>query len=147
MSNDTQTHLPIEAYRIGQRVAMLNNEGGVFGEAKIRVLNNENKRAIPNTRAFIEVEFIDPALDWHDPIFYDLSAIKPVLRRMEDMTDEEQNKHNSLCQQKCYIDNRQQSICFFSETGLSIDYLDSIGVDCMGWIPAGLAVDAKTLVI
>ena len=58
---------------------------------------------------------------------------KPILRRLEDMTQRETEKYFMLT-----MINTITSI-------ESVDYLDEIGVDQRNWIDAGLAIDAKEI--
>lgn len=70
-----------------------------------------------------------------------LSEMKPILRRFESMTESESKKYKSLCWEQTY----EYSSSDFNETIESVLWLVKNNFDVMGWIDAGLAVDAATL--
>lgn len=65
-----------------------------------------------------------------------IESCLPILRPMSDMTEEETAtfKNKASWAYGAYV-----------HTPASVDYLDSIQVDCRGWIEKGVAIDATTL--
>jgi len=69
---------------------------------------------------------------------------KPILRSIEDMTEEEFEKYHKILDEltEDQLDFLSGKKPTYSEVKI-IDYLDSIGIDQRGWIEQGLAVDAR----
>jgi hypothetical protein len=69
-------------------------------------------------------------------------GIKPILRRLNDMTDEEKAECKRLMTQGTDgVHNVVISVYSFE----SMRYMLSIGIDLFNLIPEGLAIDSKTL--
>ena len=91
-----------------------------------------NKAQCMVTGAIFTIEDIDARYgdieigDYRGNMF-DADQCKPILRRYDDMTGEEEIELDDL------IDS-------VSKDTLLYDYIDSIGVDQRGWIDRGLAV-------
>lgn len=71
-------------------------------------------------------------------INYPLRLVKPFLRPMESMTEEEKYIWHSKMKYAGYFINYK-----YYDTVASFDYLNSIHVDYRGLIPKGLAIEAK----
>lgn len=84
---------------------------------------------------FIDSELSGELLD--DFIKKDWGIIKPYLRPMSSMTEEEMEKYHSYCE--CDDKDFTGEILHF-DTIESFDYLNSIYVDYRGLIPLGLAI-------
>ena len=117
----TKIELTAADFRVGQKVWVETGEGG---EAEIHSISAKEINAVTVTGHFGKYE-------------RDISEIKPILRRLDSMTKEE-----------------NETMCFKIQQRLIYDYLDSIGVDrprlingvaIESLIDAGLAVDAATL--
>ena len=76
-------------------------------------------------------------LDNHFP----LSEIKPILRRMDSMSDDEIRRYQDLCWEETF----ELSSSTFHDTIESVLWLLDNGFDVRGWIDDGLAVDAATI--
>lgn len=74
-------------------------------------------------------------------------SIKPILRRLEDMTEEERQVVHNMG--KLYMNHKDHTLPSYSLSKMwaanQTHYLLKQGFDLFGLIDAGLAVDAKTL--
>lgn len=68
--------------------------------------------------------------------------IKPILRRIEDLTEEEYKKWMVKVIKRT---DEEDGLNFYSQTPESFHYLLSIGIDLFGLIDSGQAIDSKTL--
>jgi hypothetical protein len=84
-----------------------------------------------NATFSVEIRYLDGTY------FCDMirNELKPILRRIEDMTEEEERISREI-----YVSSNS-----VRDWNILVDYIDSIGVDQRGWIDAGLAIDVKTL--
>jgi hypothetical protein len=73
------------------------------------------------------------------PSAYMLDDIKPYLRPMSSMTDDEIDTYHSYCD--CNDKDFNGEVLYF-DTIESFDYLNSIHVDFRNLIPKGLAIEA-----
>ena len=72
-------------------------------------------------------------------IVFPFDSVKPYLRPMSSMTEEEIKTYHSYCE--CNDGDFNGEILYF-DTIKSFDYLTSIHIDCRGLIPMGLALEA-----
>lgn len=72
---------------------------------------------------------------------FPISEIKPILRRLETMNEQETKAYQNLCYEEIY----ELSPSTFHDTIESTLWLLDNWFDVRGWIDAGLAVDAATL--
>lgn len=85
--------------------------------------------------------------DWATPKWIQTKYCTPILRQMDDMTVEEVREYGDKCVYREFpikYGLGDPAEAYVPEIE-AYDYLDSIGVDCRGWIDAGLAIDAATL--
>ena len=74
----------------------------------------------------------------------DVSKIKPYLRPMSSMTEEEKEKYHSLCyeeEREVFEYGEWVTRVYYHDTIDSIDYLNSIHIDYRGLIEKGLAIE------
>jgi hypothetical protein len=102
---------------------------------RLRVINNE-----PNP------SYIETLYPKHIELFFyhNNFEIKPYLRPMSSMTEEEKEKYHSLC----YEEEREEyeygewvTRVYYHDTIDSIDYLNSIHIDYRGLIEKSLAIE------
>ena len=77
---------------------------------------------------------------------YSLEEIKPYLRPMSSMTEEETKTYQSLQDTACSYHYEFGDIVddfLYFDNDISLDYLNSIHIDYRGLIPMGLALEAK----
>ena len=72
-------------------------------------------------------------------VFYDIEYIKPYLRPMSSMTEEEKSTYLSHCE--CDDGDYTGEIIYFN-TIESFDYLNQIHIDYRNLIPRGIAIEA-----
>lgn len=77
--------------------------------------------------------------------FSEYCRIKPILRKLEDLTDEDAQEVGYDNAYSFLVDNNSYVNCVGPFLPRSFHYLVSQGYDVFGLIPAGLAIDAKTL--
>lgn len=82
--------------------------------------------------------------EWEDATFTH-EAIKPILRKLEDITYEDAQEVGYDNAYSFLVDNNSYVNCVGPFLPRSFNYLVSQGYDIFGLIPAGLAIDAKTL--
>jgi len=124
-------------FRIGDKVYCKDRSGSDTG-----VVNGIKKRVI-------QIKYTEHNEGrWYG---FENSTIKPILRRLEDMTGEETAEEFRI---KCECNKEIHSAAASSDgfkirekqvelVAAMVDFRDSIGIDQRGWIDAGLAVDAK----
>lgn len=83
------------------------------------------------------------SLEW--PLMAELSEIKPILRRLESMSESEEGVYNNLRDAETVIDSDGDCKKYYFETIESALWLIDNNFDVLGYIDAGLAVDAATL--
>ena len=76
---------------------------------------------------------------FHDSDYFDITKIKPYLRPMSSMTQEEIKKYYQLCETD---DGDFTGEPLYFNTCESFDYLNSIHVDYRNFIQRGLALEA-----
>lgn len=85
-------------------------------------------------------------LYWYKYIneFVPIHCIKPYLRPMSSMTEEEKKERNFYCGYKPYYEEEDCGEKYFAESDMSdyIDWLLSRHLDYRGLIPMGLALEA-----
>jgi hypothetical protein len=72
---------------------------------------------------------------------YDIEDIKPILRKLSDMTEEETNEFNMIYYDEQFETEYQKIITNAKATS----FLLSKHFDIFNLIPSGLAIDSKTL--
>ena len=112
---------------------------------------NDDDTSTPRKLRRIEVDELDGILldfwtdreDCHSMQVY-LSEVKPYLRPMSSMTEEEKEEYHNLC----YEEEREEcefgewaTKTYYHDTINSIDYLNSIHIDYRGLISMGLAIE------
>lgn len=128
------------------KVKWVQSTDGNVGELEIINRRNPSKAFVALFQAkYSDIDHPEARLPgWR--AFKTNDEIKPILRRLEDMTEEEKAFYGSTFKQieigGGWVPN---GLCIRTETAHTFDYLDSIGIDCRGWIDAGLAIDAATL--
>ena len=75
---------------------------------------------------------------WWDGFNYDIEKIKPYLRPMSSMTEEEKKEYKLLCDY--YMDNKE--IKHYFNNIATIDWYYQKYFDCRGLIKLGLALEA-----
>jgi len=110
--------LTVMDFRIGESVVVGGKQGVVsqLNEDEVRVF----------------VSFVGK---WRIHDYHKVAEVKKVLRRIEDMTEEEKREFRRIFNEY----PEEISLCRPYEIE-EIDYLDSIGIDQRGYIDAGLAV-------
>jgi len=108
--------------------------GQIYTLHKINIYGRENNTSLK----FLNFK------GWHPAIL-----CKPILRRFEDMTEDEIEMAYEIDRETCEGGCSECNINDFAfcKTSLKmIDYLDNIGIDQRGWIDSGLAVDEKEVI-
>lgn len=73
--------------------------------------------------------------------FHDCDEVKPILRKLESMTEEEKKKHHDYAKVK----SNGMKFRFANESAFRMTWLLSKHFDLFGWIESGLAIDRETL--
>ena len=97
-----------------------------------------------NSKHHIRLLTISNDIDYNEQYWvnglYDIDEVKPYLRPMSSMTEEEEKKfHNQIYKAKPYSDGKSYNV--YEVTGLNIDWLNKNMFDYRGLIPLGLAIE------
>lgn len=90
----------------------------------------------------MKAEDIDFAMPYNDDADDPEPRIKPILRKLTDITEEESNEYRKFLYGRT---DGAHSVIMLVETPRSFDYLIKKHFDVFGLINKGLAIDSKTL--
>ena len=98
------------------------------------VIVKENDGVNENDNKLLDIDMFDGCINYD----YIIEDIKPYLRSMESMTDEEQRTLNSMCYGVEMV-SRLSGLKMFNK---AFDWLNENHFDYRGLIPIGLALEA-----